>query len=42
MVAAEYLRGLQPDVVIIMNPVYGREIGASLATMGLAPEMVSL
>ena len=33
------LPGLQPDVVIVMNPVYMDEIAADLRARGLAPEL---
>ena len=31
-----------PDVVIIMNPIYLKEIGSSLGDMGLSPEIVAV
>ena len=37
IVAPSFLAAYQPDVVIIMNPVYRREIGRDLARMGLNP-----
>ncbi|XWN30986.1 MAG: class I SAM-dependent methyltransferase [Devosia sp.] len=36
------LMDLRPDTVIVMNAIYETEIRAQLATMGLAPELVSL
>ncbi len=33
---------LAPDVVVVMNPIYAAEIGASLAEQGLAPELFCL
>jgi hypothetical protein len=39
IVAPEFLKSYQPDVVIIMNPIYRTEITHDLATMGLAPDI---
>ena len=33
---------LKPDVVIVMNPIYRREIAADLAQRGLAPEILAV
>lgn len=38
----EHLRGLRPDVVVVMNPVYVAEIGAMLGELGLAPMLRAL
>jgi hypothetical protein len=40
IVAPEFLRNYQPDVVIIMSPIYHDEIQAALADMGVRPERV--
>jgi hypothetical protein len=40
IVAPEFLRDHQPDVVIIMSPIYHDEIQAALADMGVRPERV--
>ena len=42
IVAPAFLKEYQPDVVIIMNPVYRGEITADLTAMGLAPEIRAL
>lgn len=42
IVAPEFLRELQPDLVIVMNAIYEPEIVADLARMGLQPEVVSV
>ncbi|MGB5010628.1 MAG: hypothetical protein WBO88_10160, partial [Candidatus Dechloromonas phosphoritropha] len=42
IVAPEFLREYQPDVVIIMNAVYRDEIGWELARMALRPEILAL
>jgi SAM-dependent methyltransferase len=42
IVAPDFLRDYQPDVVIIMNPVYRQEIQRDLQQMGLAPELVTV
>ena len=42
VVGPEHLRGYRPDLVIAMNPIYLEEIGAQLASMGLAPELVAV
>lgn len=36
-----FLKTYQPDVVIIMNPVYYEEIRLDLANMGLYPELIA-
>jgi hypothetical protein len=35
------LRDYRPDVVIVMNPVYRKEIGEELSGLGLAPEVLT-
>ena len=42
IVAPAFLKAYQPDVVIIMNPVYRDEISRDLQVMGLAPEIRTL
>ena len=42
IVAPAFLREYQPDVVIIMNPVYLEEITRDLQAMGLSPEIYTL
>jgi hypothetical protein len=42
VVAPAFLVDYQPDLVIIMNPVYVDEITADLAAMGLQPEIRSV
>ncbi len=42
IVAPERLRQLAPDVVVIMNAVYRREIGERLRELDLAPELLAL
>ncbi len=37
--APEFLRELRPDLVVVINPIYTEEIAASLAEMGLKPEL---
>lgn len=39
IVAPAFLREYQPEMVIIMNPVYREEIVAELQRLGLAPEV---
>jgi len=36
----ERLRETPPDVVVVMNPIYEREIASQLSDMGLSPEIV--
>jgi SAM-dependent methyltransferase len=36
------LREIAPDLVIVMNPVYTREIRENLAAMGLSPEILTV
>lgn len=40
--APESLKAAPPDTVIVMNPIYLKEIGADLAAMGLSPELVAV
>jgi hypothetical protein len=35
IIASEDLVALEPALVIVMNPVYEREIGANLAALGI-------
>jgi SAM-dependent methyltransferase len=41
IVGPEFLRQYAPDVVIIMNAIYRREIGEDLQKLGLAPEILT-
>ena len=40
IVAPEFLRDYQPDVVIVMNPLYDREIRQIIRNLGLATEVL--
>jgi SAM-dependent methyltransferase len=42
VIAPELLRREKPDVVVIMNSAYEREIAASLQSLGLNPQIVAL
>ncbi len=42
IVGPEFLKTYQPDVVIIMNPIYTEEIAADLNKMGLSPEILTV
>jgi SAM-dependent methyltransferase len=42
IVAPTFLAGWQPDVVIVMNPVYRDEIAAALQAMDLQPTLLTL
>jgi hypothetical protein len=42
IVSPAQLGDIRPDLVIVMNPVYCREIAEQLGTLGLAPEVVSI
>ncbi|MEZ6019194.1 MAG: hypothetical protein R3F17_03580 [Planctomycetota bacterium] len=42
IVAPNRLRDLRPARVLIMNPIYRKEITADLAAMGLHPEIQAL
>ncbi len=42
IVQPDFLRQLKPDAVIVMNPVYCEEIGATLSEMNLQPTLLSL
>ena len=40
IVSPEFIRDYKPDTVIIMNPIYSKEIGQMLHEMGLSPELL--
>jgi len=40
IVPPEFLRDYQPDVVIVMNPIYEGEIRQMVADWGLTPELM--
>ena len=42
IVAPEFLKEYQPDIVVVMNPVYQEEIRQDLNRMGLAPELLTI
>jgi hypothetical protein len=42
IVAPQFLPTYQPDVVIIMNPIYRDEIGRDLQNMGLSPQIMTV
>ena len=42
IVAPEFLRQYQPDVVIVMNPIYRQEVQRSLQAMELNAEMMTV
>jgi hypothetical protein len=42
IVAPEFLCGYDPDLVILMNPVYHDEVRQELARLGLAPELIGV
>ncbi len=42
VVTPEFLKQYQPDEVVIMNPIYRKEIASELAGMGLAPRLLSV
>lgn len=42
IVAPEFLKEYQPDIVVVMNPIYREEIQQDLNRMGLAPELLTI
>jgi hypothetical protein len=42
VVAPEFLKIAQPDVVVVMNPIYLREIGEQLQTLGIQSELLGV
>lgn len=40
IVSPDQLQSVQPDVVIVMNPIYSEEIKSQLDSMGLSPEII--
>jgi hypothetical protein len=42
IVGPAFLRKYQPDVVIVMNPIYREDIRQDLNRMGLTPELLTV
>jgi len=42
VVSPQFMAVYRPDLVILMNPLYRQEVQASLAQMGLAPQILSV
>lgn len=42
IIAPDKLKAIQPHVVVVMNPIYKREIEAQLASLGLSPLVMAL
>ena len=42
VVAPEALSRINPDSVVVMNPIYAVEVRAELARLGLAPDILAL
>ena len=42
IVGPDYLQTYQPDVVIVMNPIYQDEIAADLNNRGLNPKVMTV
>jgi hypothetical protein len=42
IVPPKFLKKYRPDIVIVMNPIYYREIQEDLRNMGLNPEIITL
>ena len=42
IVSPEFLKTYEPDVVIVMNPIYMEEIGEDLSKMGLTPTLLPI
>jgi SAM-dependent methyltransferase len=42
IVAPTFLRKYKPDVVIVMNPIYCKEVARDLAQMGIAAELLTV
>jgi SAM-dependent methyltransferase len=42
IVSPEFLQEYQPDVVIVMNPIYVSEINDQLQSMGLTPRVIAI
>ena len=40
VVLPQFLKNYRPDVVIVMNPVYTKEISRDLRGMGLKPRLI--
>ena len=42
IIAPQFLVDYQPDVVIVMNPIYRNEIRRDLKEMGLSPQVLTV
>ena len=42
VVSPEFLRDYKPDAVIVMNPIYKREIGETLEALGVSAEILTV
>jgi hypothetical protein len=42
IVAPDFLRAYNPDLVIIMNPIYREEIRQDISRMGLNPKLLTV
>jgi len=42
IISPDALRRVDPDLVIVMNPIYRNEIASELASMGLTPDLVTV
>ena len=42
IVSPEKLKGIDPELVVVMNPIYLEEIGAEINELGLEPELKAL
>lgn len=42
IVSPEFLRTYRPDAVVVMNPIYMKEIGAALSGLGVSAELLSI
>jgi hypothetical protein len=42
IVAPDFLKEYKPDAVIIMNPIYKKEISENLYRLGLTPEILTV
>jgi hypothetical protein len=42
IVGPEFLRDYRPDVVVLMNPIYEREVRVSLSNLGLTPVLMMI
>jgi ABC-type enterochelin transport system substrate-binding protein len=42
IVSQDFLKEYNPDIIIVMNPIYVKEISQCISRMGLNPEVITV